>query len=87
MGVEEHSVGVVVELGGHVLNQELNLIDGVSVALLSLEAGCLLGLLVEGLAPLLNVGGLDSGDVELSAEGVLGLNFLVGLDIVEQVLE
>ena len=47
MGVEEDSVGVVVELGGDILDEELNLVDGVGVALLSLEAGGLLGLLVK----------------------------------------
>jgi hypothetical protein len=46
VGVEEDSVGVVVELGRDVLHEELDLVDGVGVALLSLEAGGLLGLLV-----------------------------------------
>lgn len=46
VGVEEDLVGVGVELGGDVLNEEGNLVDGVGVALLALEAGGLLGLLV-----------------------------------------
>lgn len=87
VGVEEHLVGVAVELGRHVLDEELHLVDGVGVALLALEGGTLLGLLVVGLGPLLDVGGLDLGHVELSAEGVLGLDFLVGLDVVEEVEE
>ena len=87
MGVEEHSVCVVVELGGDVLDEELHLVDSVGVALLALEAGGLLGLLVEGLGPLLHVSGLDASNVELGAEGVLGLELLVGLDVVEQVLQ
>lgn len=37
MGVEEDLVGVVVELGGDILDQELDLVDGVSVGLGSLE--------------------------------------------------
>jgi hypothetical protein len=37
VGVEEDLVGVVVELGGDILYQELDLVDGVSVGLGSLE--------------------------------------------------
>ena len=56
MSVEEDSVGVVVELSGHILDEELNLEDGTSVALGSLEGGGLLGLLIERLGPLLDIG-------------------------------
>ena len=55
MGVEEDSVGVVVELGRDILNEELNLVDGTSVALSTLEGRGLLGLLVEGLGPFADI--------------------------------
>ena len=55
MGVEEDSVGVVVVLGRDILNEELDLVDGTSVALGTLEGGGLLGLLVKGLGPLADI--------------------------------
>jgi hypothetical protein len=87
VGVEEDSVGVVVELGGDILDEELDLVDGTSVALGTLEGGGLLWLLIEGSGPLADISGFNAGNVELSAEGVLGLEFLVSLDVVEEVLE
>ena len=37
VGVEKDTVGVVVELGGDILDEELDLVDGVCAALGSLE--------------------------------------------------
>lgn len=87
LGVEQDSVGVVVQLGGGVLDEELHLEDVLALGGGALEGGGLLGLAVVGLDPLLHVGGLDLGHVELGSEGVLTLQLLVAVRVVEQVLE
>jgi len=80
VGVEEDSVDVVVELGGHVLGQELDLVD--AVAGFSSTLGRLLGLLVVRLASIGHVSGLDLGHVEAGSEGVGGV-----VGAVEQISE
>jgi hypothetical protein len=87
VSVEEDSVGIVVELSGNILNEELKLVDGVGVALGTLEGRGLLGLLVVALGPLLYIGGLNLGNVELSAEGILVLDVLISFNVVEEILE
>jgi len=87
VSVEEDSVGIVVELSRNILNEELELVDGIGVALSTLEGRGLLGLLVVALGPLLNIGGLNLGNVELSAEGILVLDVLISLNVVEEILE
>ena len=69
VGVEEDSVDVVVELGGDVLGEELNLVDQVS-ALGSLSRHRLSGLLVPDSDGVSDVAWLNSGNVEAGSEGV-----------------
>lgn len=89
VGINQNSVGVVVELGGDILDQELDLVDETSsfTGGGSLEGGGLLGLLVVGLGPFLNVCGLDLGYVELGSEGVSSRKFLIRINVVEEILE
>ena len=67
VGVEEHSVDIVVELGGDILDEELNLVDQITA--LSLGGGSLLALLVVGLDAIDNISWLNLGHVEAGSEG------------------
>ena len=69
VGVQKHSVDVVVELGGHVLGGELNLVDVVT-SLGSLGGGRLSGLSVPESDGVVDISWLNLGDVEAGSEGV-----------------
>ena len=68
VGVEKDSVHICVELGGHVLGQELNLVDQVS-SLGALGGRGLLGLLVIHLNGIGGRSWLNLGNVEAGSEG------------------
>ena len=70
VGVEQDSVHVVVELGGHILAQELHLVDAVATLASSLAGSGLLGAFVVALDHFRGTAWLDFGDVEAGAEGV-----------------
>ena len=81
VGVQEDSIDVVVELGGDILGEELNLVDHLS-SLGALGGGALLGLLVVGFAGLSNGSWLNLGHVEAGSEGTGR-----GVWVVEQIVE
>lgn len=68
VGVEEDSVDVVVELGGNILGEELNLVDQITT-LGSLGGGSLSRLSVVGLDGIVDGTWLNSGDIEAGSEG------------------
>lgn len=82
VGVEQDSVDVVVELGGHVLGEELHLPHHVSALLHLGRSDALLSLLVPHSDGIGHVAWLDSGNVEASSEGVDGVVW-----VVEQIVE
>jgi hypothetical protein len=71
VGVQEDSVDIVVELSGHVLGKELNLVDQVT-ALGSLCGGGLSSLFVVDLDGLMHISWLNLCDVEAGSECVVG---------------
>jgi hypothetical protein len=68
-GVEEDSVEIVVELGGNILGEELNLVDVVTI-LGSVCGGWLSAILVPHLDSIRNISWFNSSDVEGGSEGV-----------------
>jgi hypothetical protein len=66
VGVEKDSVNVVIELGGNILDEELNLVD--KFASLTFGGRDLLGLFVVGFDALLNITWLNLGNVEAGSE-------------------
>ena len=66
VSVEKDSVNVVIELGGNILDEELNLVDKFSS--LTFGGSDFLGLFVVGFDALLNIAWLDLGDVEAGSE-------------------
>lgn len=67
VGVEEDSVDIIIELSGNILDEELHLVDNVSLS--GLGRRNLLGLLVVDLAGINSVSGLNLGHVEAGSEG------------------
>jgi hypothetical protein len=87
VGVEQHSVVIVVELGGDILHKELHLVDEVACCLGSLGGGCLACLFVVRLDPFFYVNWLDLGHIESGSEGGLLCQFWVVVTVVEQLLQ
>jgi len=66
VSVEKDSVNVVIELGGNILDEELNLVD--KFTSLTFGGSDLLGLFVVGFDTLLNIAWLNLGNVEAGSE-------------------
>ena len=66
VSVEKDSVNVVIELGGNILDEELNLVD--KFTSLTFGGSDLLGLYVVGFDALLNITWLNLGNVEAGSE-------------------
>ena len=66
VSVEKDSVNVVIELGGNILDEELNLVD--KFTSLTFGGSDLLGLFVVGFDALLNITWLNLGNVEAGSE-------------------
>jgi len=69
MGVEEDSIDIIVELGGDILGEELNLVDEFS-GFDSLGGGSLFGLSVIDFNGVVDISWLNSGNIEACSESV-----------------